>query len=257
MNMKCEEVRINLPEYIDGKLDERTSEAVQGHLESCNSCRELYTELNSFLNFTDSFPNIEPPGGMKEEFMEMASLEEMPTGRKIRLIPTWVKVAAMIVVVCGTYLAGYQSGSTRNEQQNQQLASELTKQKQEVMLASLRDYSSPQKIEAVYGISNSGQASNELINALVHTMNSDKNVNVRLAAIAALSGMMKKSDQVKTELIKSLAVQKNPLLQISLIQVLTESGVKEAKDEIESITKDKNTDENVKAYAKDMIKTII
>ena len=88
-------------------------------------------------------------------------------------------------------------------------------------------------------------------------MNSDKNVNVRLAAINALSEMMDKNDAIKTELIKSLSVQENPLLQISLIQVLTESGVKEAKDEIESISNNENTDQQVKDYANSMIKTII
>ena len=47
------------------------------------------------------------------------------------------------------------------------------------------------------------------------------------------------------------------MLQISLIQVLTESGVKEAKDNIEQITNNEDTDPNVKEYAENMIKTII
>ena len=88
-------------------------------------------------------------------------------------------------------------------------------------------------------------------------MNSDKNVNVRLAAINALSEMMDKNEKIKTELIQSLSVQENPLLQISLIQVLTESGVKEAKDEIESISNNENTDKQVKEIAKSMVKSII
>ena len=115
----------------------------------------------------------------------------------------------------------------------------------------------PQKIEAVYSISSSGNVNNDLIDALVHTMNSDKNTNVRLAAITALSGMMEKNNRIKQELIKSLTIQENPLLQISLIQVLTEKGVKEAKPQIESITNNEKTDESVKAYAKDMMKVII
>src|SRR5690606_24931022 len=115
----------------------------------------------------------------------------------------------------------------------------------------------PQKIQAVYNIKSSGQASETLVDALVNTMNSDKNVNVRLAAINALSEMMDKNQKIKTELINSLSVQENPLLQISLIQVLTESGVKEAKDEIESISNNENTNEQVKEYAKNMVKTII
>jgi hypothetical protein len=69
--------------------------------------------------------------------------------------------------------------------------------------------------------------------------------------------MISKNDRVKQALIQSLSLQENPLLQISLIQVLTESGVKEAKDEIESMTCSEKTDESVKAFAKDMMKAII
>ena len=72
--MDCNEVKINLPEYIDGKLDKSTLELVSRHLETCDSCRKLHAELKSFLQFTDSFPEIEPPKGMKEEFMQMADL---------------------------------------------------------------------------------------------------------------------------------------------------------------------------------------
>jgi len=252
--MDCNEVKINLPEYIDGKLDKPTTELVSKHLKTCDSCRDLHAELKSFLQFTDSIPEIEPPMGMKEEFMQMAELEIEPKGRIIR-IPSWAKVAAMVFIVFGTFATGYFTGSKNSEVS--ELKTEMGKMKQDVLLAGLRDYSGPQKIQAVYDIQSSGEASTTFVDALVHTMNSDKNVNVRLAAINALSEMMDKNDAIKTELIKSLSVQENPLLQISLIQVLTESGVKEAKDEIESISNNENTDQQVKDYANSMIKTII
>jgi len=252
--MDCNEVKINLPEYIDEKLDKSISELVSKHLETCDSCRKLHAELKSFLQFTDSFPEIEPPKGMKEEFMQMADLESAPTERIIR-IPAWAKVAAMVFIVFGTFATGYFTGSKTSEVG--ELKAEIGKMKQDVLLAGLRDYSGPQKIQAVYDIQSTGATNETFVDALVYTMNSDKNVNVRLAAINALSEMMGKNDRIKTELIKSLSVQENPLLQISLIQVLTESGVKEAKDEIESISNNENTDEHVKEYAKSMIKTII
>ena len=252
--MDCNEVKINLPEYIEGKLDNSTSETVSEHLKNCASCRELHAELKSFLQFTDSFPEIEPPLGMKEEFMQMAELEIEPKGKMIR-IPAWAKVAAMVLIVFGTFATGYFTGSKTSEVG--ELKAEIGKMKQDVLLAGLRDYSGPQKIQAVYDIQSTGATNETFVDALVYTMNSDKNVNVRLAAINALSEMMNKNDAIKTELIKSLSVQDNPLLQISLIQVLTESGVKEAKDEIESISNNENTDQHVKEYANSMIKTII
>jgi hypothetical protein len=256
--MNCEEVKINLPEYIDRKLDETTSKAIRKHLESCDSCTALHRELSSFLNYMDSFlPTPEVPEGMKEEFEGMMASLEIHDKKKIRLIPMWTKIAAMVVFMFGTYWLGYQVGSHKSEIAQNQLTSELSNQKLQVLLASLRDYTGPQKIEAVYSISTTENVNDELIGALVHTMNSDKNTNVRLAAISALSGMMDKNDRVKTELIKSLTVQENPLLQISLIQVLTEKGVKEAKQQIETITNNEKTDESVKAYAKDMMKIII
>jgi hypothetical protein len=255
--MDCEEVKINLPEYIDRKLDDTTYATIQSHLENCDSCRALHGELSSFLTYLDTFPKPEVPEGMKEEFMELAAAQRIPESRKNLIIPMWVKLAAMVVLFFGTYWLGYRVGTGKGEMAQNQLATQLHEQKQEVMLASLKDYTGPQKIEAVYSISKSGNASDDLINALVYTMNSDKNVNVRLAAINALSEMMGKNERVKKELIRSLKVQENSLLQISLIQVLTESGVKEAKDEIESMTKSEKTDESVKSFAKNMIKIII
>ena len=102
-----------------------------------------------------------------------------------------------------------------------------------------------------------GNADEDVVNALIKTMNSDKNINVRLAAISALAEMMEQNSNIKPALINSLLVQENPLLQISLIQVLTESGVTEAKDNIQSISTNENTNEQVKEYARNMIKTII
>ncbi len=205
----------------------------------------------------DSFPNPEVPVGMKEEFAGMIASLEIQETKKVHILPMWLKIAAMVVLIFGTYILGYRIGTEKSELVQNQLSSEISAQKQQVLLASLRDYTGPQKIEAVYCISNSGNVSDELIGALVHTMNSDKNTNVRLAAITALSEMMDKNQLIKMELIKSLAVQENPLLQISLIQVLTEKGVREAKSQIEMITNNEKTDENVKVYAKDMMKIII
>jgi len=254
--MDCEVVKINLPEYIDRKLDVTTSGAIGRHLESCESCRNLHREMSSFLNFMGAFPAPETPEGMKTEFEGMVASLDFQEKRKIRVIPMWTKIAAMVVFFFGTYWLGYRVGSGKSELVQNQLTSEISEQKQQVLLASLREMTGPQKIEAVYSISSSGNVNNDLIDALVHTMNSDKNANVRLAAITALSEMMEKNNRIKQELIKSLAVQENPLLQISLIQVLTEKGVKEAKPQIESITNNEKTDESVKAFAKDMMKAI-
>jgi len=252
--MKCKEVKIKIPEYIDKKLDAATSSMIDNHIQHCESCMETYTDLKSFLTFTNSFPEIEPPVDMKEEFMMLAEEEFFGTKTRKLDIPDWIKIAASIIVVLATFAAGY-FASPRAD--NEAMQAEIQNLKKEVYLASLTDYSGPQKIEAVYNAASLGSTSYELTDALVYTLNSDKNINVRLAALNVLSGMINQNEKVKSELINSLLIQDNPLIQISLIQVLTESGVKEAKDEIERISTQEDTDQNVKDFAKDMIKTII
>lgn len=254
--MKCEEVKLNLPEYIDGKLDEKTASEVRSHLESCADCRNEYSGLQSFLNFADSLPGAEPPADMRQEFMAMLETEMPTRQKKVVMMPAWLQVAAVIAVALITYSGGYYFGSEKSRGEQQKLVAELDQTRQQVLLTSLQEATGPQKIEAVYSISKSAQTGDALVDALVNTMNTDKNVNVRLAAINALSEMMDKNPRIKNELISSLSLQENSLLQISLIQVLTEKGVKEAKPEIESIAKDDKTDENVKTFAKDMMKVI-
>ena len=253
--MNCEEVKLNLPAYIDGKLDDKTMAEIGRHLESCADCSEFHAGFESFLGFAGGMPAIEPPAGMKSEFLKMLDAE-MPAKHKRVLMPVWLQVAAVLAIAVITYSGGYYFGTEKSRGEQQLLQAELSQTKQQVFLTSLQEMTGPQKIDAVYSISQMSQTGDEVIDALVNTMNSDKNDNVRLAAINALSGMAAKNPRVKTELIRSLSVQENSLLQISLIQVLTEMGAKEARPEIEQIMNSDNADESVKKFAKDMIKVI-
>lgn len=253
--MKCEEVKINLPEYIDGKLEAETAKAVELHLEGCEDCRDHYSEMKTFLGFMETMPGVEPPAGMEEEFRRMADAEFGDTKPKVVRFPGWLKFAAMLIFVVGSFAVGYKAGTGKGD--SKQLQAEVGQLKEKVLLTSLREMSGPEKINAVYSIKASGQASEDVVDALVYTMNSDKNVNVRMAAIVALSEMIKSNTRVTSELIHSLTLQENPLLQISLIQVLSNAGVKEAKPQIEKLSEDIGADQNVRAFAKDMVKTII
>jgi hypothetical protein len=250
--MNCENVKIYIPEYVDGKLEPAKREAIKIHLEKCIGCKKLYNELHSFINFTDALPEIEAPDGMKEEFLELAEIDETHGQQKI-LLPLWIKVAAIMLVAFSTFSAGYFTGFKKD---SEQLQAELNLLRQEVIRAKLQELSGPQKIQAVYNAQEVVNPGDKLIDALVYTMNSDKNVNVRLAAINALTERI--NDQtVKDALIKSLTIQDNPLLQISLIQVLAETGDQNATEKIQSIANDKTIDKNVRAHAKDVIQALI
>jgi HEAT repeat protein len=79
-------------------------------------------------------------------------------------------------------------------------------------------------------------------------MHEDPNTNVRMAALEAL-GKFHEEPGVRKELIHSLAIQKDPMVQIALIQLLVTIKEKSVMKDLERITKDKSTMKAVKDEA--------
>ncbi|WP_158795534.1 HEAT repeat domain-containing protein [Pedobacter sp. L105] len=99
--------------------------------------------------------------------------------------------------------------------------------------------------EAVRQLKNQG---NDVVDALVQTLNSDPNANVRLAALDGLTRFYQ-DNYVRQQLIASLKKQHDPMVQITMINLLTrmqESGI---LTELEKIVNDQNTQKAVKDCA--------
>jgi HEAT repeat protein len=79
-------------------------------------------------------------------------------------------------------------------------------------------------------------------------MNEDPNSNVRLAAMDAL-GKFSNEATVRTALIQSLSTQKDPIVQIALIQLLVKMKEKGVVKQLEQMTKDASTMKAVKDEA--------
>jgi HEAT repeat protein len=83
---------------------------------------------------------------------------------------------------------------------------------------------------------------------LVKTMNNDPNSNVRLAALEALS-KYHREPYVKKQLIESMTLQKDPVVQIALIEFLSKLRNTNIKNALQKIAEDNNTDKPVKDQA--------
>jgi hypothetical protein len=117
------------------------------------------------------------------------------------------------------------------------------------LVARLNDMESPGEritaAEEAYALKNSDK---DIIDALVKTMDSDPNTNVRMAALDAL-GRFHREPYVKKQLVASLKTQKDPIVQIELIQLLTKMKQKGILNELEKIVNDGNTMKAVKDHA--------
>ena len=88
----------------------------------------------------------------------------------------------------------------------------------------------------------------EIVGVLVRTMNGDPNTNVRLAALEAL-GKFHTEPNVRKALIESLSTQKDPVIQIALIQLMVKMKERSVIEQLENIATDNRTLKAVKTEA--------
>ena len=96
-----------------------------------------------------------------------------------------------------------------------------------MILATIENQSPSKRIQAVSFTENFVKPDAKILEALIERMQYDGNMNVRLAAVESLSEFPE-SDVVKDAFIKALTTQKNPSLQIAIIQFLVKIQEKPA-----------------------------
>jgi HEAT repeat protein len=138
-----------------------------------------------------------------------------------------------------------------NKQQEKELA-ELKQQVDEnrrVMMAMLENQqSASQRMTGLSVAYEMDKPDDEIVSVLVKTMNEDPNSNVRLAAMDAL-GKFSNETTVRHALIQSLSTQKDPIVQIALIQLLVKMKETGVVKQLEQMTKDASTMKAVKDEA--------
>lgn len=121
--------------------------------------------------------------------------------------------------------------------------------RKQVLFAKLNDMgSSSERLTAAAEAYHLKNTDNDIVDALVKTMNSDPSTNVRLAALEGLSKFYREG-YVRKQLIASLKKQTDPMVQIELIQLLTKMKETAILNELDRIVKDGNTIDAVKDHA--------
>jgi hypothetical protein len=124
------------------------------------------------------------------------------------------------------------------------------------IFAKLNDMGSPtQRMRAAIEAYEMKDTDKEIVDALVKTMNNDPNTNVRLAALDALA-KFHREPYVKKQLLGAMSKQKDPMVQIGLIELLTKMKQTSILKELDKIVKDGNTMEAVKDQAYSSIFTL-
>jgi hypothetical protein len=250
-HMEKEKLEGMLIDYIDNKLNSVDRHQVEQEIVRNPEAYKLYEELKEVMHLMDRSARLEPSMKLRNNFD--AFLEtELKAQKKTKTVffqPTFFKVAAAValLVICGAI-------GLYIKQQNDLIAIERRKvemletQTRQMMAMIGNDQSASQRIQGVNVSLQFEKPADEIVDALVKTMNEDPNSNVRMAALEALSRFINEK-KVRDAIVKSLSKQTDPIVQIQLIQLLVKIKEKAVVDDLQKIVDDENTMHAVKDEA--------
>jgi hypothetical protein len=256
-----------LADYLAGELEEETLAETQAHLAGCTACREELESLSAIWTKLGVLPKEQPSAALRSRFYDM--LEAYKEGlersgiaaRPLRSISSLLsrlmprRPAYQLALALVLMAAGVGSGYLLNVRSRSAARSEVAGLKQEVdemrrtVAVSLLKQASPS--ERLMGVSWSARLErpgDEIIAALLETLDHDRNVNVRLAAVDALY-LFYDRPEVKEGLVHSLARQTSPLVQLSLIDLLVGIRERRAAEALERLIQDEKLNPKVKKRA--------
>jgi len=261
--MKCEQVGELLPDYLQGSLNAQQGGVVEQHLMECADCRDevaIWKKLSIL-------PMEQPSEASRERFEAM--LHAYQTGRAEKAesasargnraagwsFINWLRApvgavawsAALLVIgiFAGNYFGASHSGSS---DEIAAMRSELTNVRQLVVLSMLQQQSASERLQGVSYSQREAQLDPQVVSALAHTLRYDTSVDVRLAALDALS-RHGSQPQVRKDVLDALQQQQSPLVQVALIDQMVEWRDPDAAQRLRNFAQTPNLNPTVRQRA--------
>ena len=256
-----------LPEYLDSLLNETQKKNVEAHLESCEACAKEFQELKSLFQELDKEDSAVPSNNLRINFLDQLELEKQNNPKVVSMDNTsiqrknnWtnnlLKIAASVVLLVGAYFFGQQQQEQISGKEIAQLTDETQAFKQTAMLSLMGNKSASKRIQGVNFIEEFSEPDEAIVSALADRMLNDENTNVRRTAVEVLSEFTT-SETVKNSFIKALKIEKDPGIQITIIQVLGKMQERKAAASMQYLLEQDDTQPYVKEELELVLPNII
>lgn len=270
----CEHTQDKLIDWLNNDLVKTERSAMDKHLENCVSCQEAFAADKQLWASLGKMRIPEPGEEMRTNFYAM--LDEFKAAEEVEKpfalrnwieklremwLPQWaVQVTFSLLLVGLGWLVGHKTSknndsATAYQQQIETLAGQVQDMKSTMMLALIDNPSATERLRAVSYTSDITHADEQIIDALFSTLNNDQNVNVRLVALEAIT-QYASDPLVRERLVKSLAVQDSPMVQVALADVMVQLQEKRSVKELRNLLKKEGLNDLVKNKIEQTIKAL-
>jgi hypothetical protein len=203
-------------------------------------------------------PEMSPDDRLASGFNEALEREKFMSGagsvtltRPGKRIILWsAGIAASVIIFFAGFFSGRSLSATRLE--NEQIAalqSEVRDTKNLMIVNMLKQQSASKRLMAVNYAEELDILMPQTVDALLYSLNNDKNVNVRLAALGTLS-KYSFDPVIRTELIRAFYNEKEPVLQLNMINLMILLDEKSSADILRKLASDEQTQESVREQAR-------
>jgi hypothetical protein len=221
-------------------------------------------EIEGFGKLSDQVVALESPEPsvhLDQRFRQMLKQEKAATEATWwKRFFSWNDLMPRLAFASFTLLIGLLAGyllrsPEKKDEQISVLSDQIRDMKEMMMLSLLEKESATDRLKAVSLTQDMDHVSKQVTGALLQTLNNDENVNVRLAALDALRPYSK-DGQIRAALIRSIAQQKSPLVQVALAELMAELQEKGAIKELNKILQDGETPTDIKKKIQESIQII-
>ncbi len=269
--LNCEQMEQLLPDYLQGALSPAQSAEVEQHCEHCTACAQDVVMWKKLA----LLPEEKPSADSRARFDAMlhsysATAAQAASSAKSVVQPSreiesqkpswnfleWLRspfgaVAwSAALLVLGLFV-GTQLTNRSKPAQNDEIASlhaEVTSMRQLVALSMLQQQSASERLQGVSWSTREDHLDPQVQSALLRTLRDDGSVDVRLAALDALSRHAAQP-QVRKGVLEALQEQQSPLVQVALIDQLTEWRDPDAAQHLRKLEQTPNLNPAVKQRA--------
>lgn len=267
--MNCENIRQKFVDYLTGELPAGDLADVRRHLAACSPCREELEGLSAIWTKLGVMPQEEPSASLRSRFYERleAYKEGLDRGRAKagpgRAFSRWLgrlwavrpavsfSAAAALIVLAGA--AGFLAGGRGRAVE--ELRREVENIRQAAAVSLLAPPSTAERLRGIRFTEQVRAPSRPTVDALLRTLDEDPNVNVRLAVVDAIY-LFAGQPGVKEGLLKSLARQQSPHVQVALIDLLVSIRERRAVEALKTLAADEKLDPGVRQKAESGIKEL-
>lgn len=263
--MNCEHIAELLPDYLQSSLNPEQTALVEAHVAACAECSE---EVSVWQKLS-LLPVEQPSLASRAHFEAMLDAYQTARGEQSSSSSAgakknlgWAALAwfrsplgafawSAALLVLGFYAGTHVNEAKPQQQSSSEIAamhSELASMRQLVALSMLQQQSASERLQGVSFTRREEQLDPQVQSALLHTLRFDGSVDVRLAALDALSRHAGQP-QVRKGVMDALQQQQSPLVQVALIDQILEWRGPDAAQQLRNFQQNPNLNPAVRQRA--------